>query len=60
MKGGRVSGTWSGLDRLDQGDVPMQTDYRSVVWEIMKNRFPEIRRGRVFPGFRPHAVGLMR
>ncbi|MGL5826163.1 MAG: DUF1501 domain-containing protein [Nocardioides sp.] len=60
VRGGQVTGPWAGLDRLEQGDVPLQTDYRSVAWEVMKNRFPEIRRRKVFPNFNPEFVGCMR
>ena len=61
VNGGKVNGKWAhGLDDLNDGDVSLEQDYRSVVWEVMKNRFPEIKRTKVFPGFNPAAVGSMK
>lgn len=60
VNGGQVNGQWRGLDALNDGDVSLSQDYRSVVWNVMKNRFPEIRQSTVFPGFRPTTVNAMR
>ena len=59
VNGGKVSGKWNGLDSLNDGDVALMQDYRSVVWEVMKNRFPEIKRTKVFPSFNPESIGAM-
>ncbi len=60
VNGGQVNGKWRGLDALNDGDVSLSQDYRSVVWNVMKNRFPEIRQSAVFPGFKPESVGAMK
>jgi uncharacterized protein (DUF1501 family) len=59
--GGTVHGRWPGLGRLEQGDLPTTTDYRSVLWEVLVSRFPEVSGGRagIFPGFVPETVGAM-
>jgi uncharacterized protein (DUF1501 family) len=61
VNGGQVNGSWRGLSSLNQGDVSLAQDYRSVVWEVLKHRFPEIsgRRATIFPGFVPETVGSM-
>jgi uncharacterized protein (DUF1501 family) len=61
VNGGQVNGAWRGLDSLNSGDVSLAQDYRSVVWEVMKHRFPEIssKRSTIFPGFSPETVGSM-
>lgn len=61
VNGGQVNGGWRGLNSLNQGDVSLAQDYRSVVWEVLKHRFPEIssRRSTIFPGFLPETVGSM-
>ncbi len=60
VNGGKVNGKWTHLDKLNDGDVSLATDYRSVVWNVMKKRFPEIKQSTVFPGFKPEAVGAMK
>lgn len=61
VNGGQVNGSWQGLSALNQGDVSLGQDYRSVVWEVLKHRFPEIsgKRSTIFPGFTPETVGSM-
>jgi uncharacterized protein (DUF1501 family) len=60
--GGRVHGTWPGLAPagLDAGDLPVTTDYRSVLSEILRSRCGVARTGSVFPGFRGTALGVVR
>lgn len=62
VSGGTVHGSWPGLGALDEGDLRTTLDYRSVLWEVLASRFPEVTgsRARVFPGFVPEAVGAMR
>lgn len=61
VSGGRVHGRWPGLADLEDGDLRVTTDYRSVLWEVLTHRFPEVSgdRSTVFPGFAPEAVGAM-
>lgn len=61
VRGGTVHGRWPGLDRLDAGNLAVRQDYRSVLWEVIKARFPEVsgQLGAVFPGFTPDALGTM-
>ncbi len=60
--GGRVHGRWPGLTDLDDGDLRTTRDYRSVLWEVLTSRFPEVSgsRATVFPGFVPETLGSMR
>ncbi len=61
VRGGAVHGRWPGLRVLEQGDLPTTTDYRSVLWEVLAHRFPEVSGARagIFPGFLPETVGSM-
>src|SRR3954454_13955068 len=61
VNGGQVHGPWPGLANLADGDLATRTDYRSVLWEVLVSRFPEVSGGRaqVFPGFVPETVGAM-
>jgi uncharacterized protein (DUF1501 family) len=60
VRGGRVYGTWPGLDaaHLNEGDLAVTTDYRSVLTEVLTRRFG-VSVAKVFPGFTPEAVGVM-
>jgi len=62
VHGGRYYGTWPGLgtDKLVSGDLAVTTDYRSVIWEIVRARFPEASLSALFPSFVPEAIGFMR
>lgn len=62
VKGGQYHGTWPGLASADlqEGDLKVTTDYRSVLTEILKTRFPTVSIPEVFPGFKPENLGLMR
>jgi uncharacterized protein (DUF1501 family) len=61
VRGGRYHGTWPGLGdaALNDGDLAVTTDYRSILTEIMLKRF-NVTSGRVFPDFKPRRVGVMR
>ncbi len=60
LKGGRIYGQWKGLNPsvLDLGDVPVTTDYRAVLSEVIaktRNDLP----ASLFPGLAPTAsLGL--
>lgn len=57
---GGVHGTWPSLagDALDQGDVAVATDIRSVLAEVVQRRLGNDALDVVFPGFTPAPVGL--
>lgn len=61
VKGGAYYGRWPGLGASQQidGNLQVTTDYRSVLWEIVKTRFPTASLSTVFPNFRPESVGVM-
>jgi uncharacterized protein (DUF1501 family) len=63
VAGGEVHGGWPGLaaSDLEDGDLAMRQDFRSVLWEVMSHRFPAIsgNRAQLFPGFIPDTVGVM-
>jgi uncharacterized protein (DUF1501 family) len=63
VAGGEVHGRWPGLAEadLEDGDLAMRQDFRSVLWEVMSHRFPDISddRAQLFPGFTPETVGVM-
>jgi len=52
VKGGRIYGQWQGLNSsvLDLGDVPVTTDYRSVLSEVIGKTRSDLPSG-LFPGF---------
>ncbi len=54
VRGGRIYGQWSGLKPavLDLGDVPVTTDYRSVLSEVVSATRGDLA-STVFPGFTP-------
>ena len=58
VKGGRYYGTMPPLAADDDADVPVTTDYRSVLSEIVSTRFGAST-AAVFPGFQPEDVGVM-
>jgi uncharacterized protein (DUF1501 family) len=61
VNGGTVHGSWPGLTDLDEGDLRATRDYRSVLWEVLVSRFPEVSgsRASIFPGFVPQTIGAM-
>lgn len=61
VRGGRyVTRGWPGLSsaKLVEGDLAVTCDYRSVLTEVLRNRF-NADTSKVFPGFQPEQVGLM-
>jgi uncharacterized protein (DUF1501 family) len=56
VNGGKVYGTWPGLDdpHLDQGDLAVTTDYRLVLADVLANRCNASTAGvkAVFPGYK--------
>ncbi|CAN5535765.1 DUF1501 domain-containing protein [soil metagenome] len=59
VKGGRYYGTMPPLSADVDADVPVTTDYRSVLAEIVTTRFAGASSATVFPGFSPQDVGMM-
>ncbi len=61
VNGGTVHGQWPGLANLTDGDVSLGQDYRSVLWEVLSSRFPEVSgdRAQIFPNFVPETIGSM-
>jgi uncharacterized protein (DUF1501 family) len=49
---------WAGLQTGLDADVPVTTDYRSVLAEVVSSRFGSSP-AAVFPGFTPESVGVM-
>lgn len=60
VKGG-YHARWPGLSAADQvdGDLAVTTDYRDVVAEILRSRFPDVSIGSVFPGLVQKPIGMM-
>ena len=61
VRGGSVHGAWPHLTTLEDGDLAIRQDFRSVLWEVLASRFPEMsgQRSAVFPGFVPETIGAM-
>jgi uncharacterized protein (DUF1501 family) len=61
VNGGSVITKWPGLDPvdLDEGDLKVTMDYRSVLYEVVKTQFPAVSLPTLFPGFTPERVGVM-
>jgi uncharacterized protein (DUF1501 family) len=60
VKGGDVyAKDWPGLSDTDEGDLKVTTDYRSVLYEVVKTQFPDVSLAKMFPGFAPERVGVM-
>jgi uncharacterized protein (DUF1501 family) len=62
VKGGQFYSRWPGLGLGKQvdGDLAVTTDYRSVLMEILRARFPEVNTSTVFPGVGLVPLGFMR
>ncbi|HEX2175495.1 MAG TPA: DUF1501 domain-containing protein [Nocardioidaceae bacterium] len=60
IAGGKVHAQWPGLGRsnLVSGDLAVTRDYRSVLSEVLRHRFPTRDLSKVFPNFRPEPVGV--
>lgn len=57
INGGRRYGSMPTLTagNLDEGDVPIVTDYRQALSEVVRKRLNNDKLGEVFPGFTPGA-----
>lgn len=55
IKGGHLYGTMPTLSKgnLDSGDVPITTDYRQALSEVVSKRLKNDKLAEVFPGFTP-------
>lgn len=63
VEGGRVHGTWPGLERehlVGPGDLAVTTDYRDVLGELVRRRLGNPHVGDVFPGYAPTFRGIAR
>lgn len=60
VRGGRVIADWPGLaaDQLDRGDLRVTTDYRDVLWELLRDVVGNPNPGAVFDGHTHTPVGL--
>lgn len=61
VRGGKVYTDWPGLTReiLDgPGDLPVTTDYRAVLAEILATRLGAKDMTAVFPGFNGKPLGI--
>jgi uncharacterized protein (DUF1501 family) len=58
---GQVYARWNGLrdDALDEGDLPVTTDYRDVLAEIVAGRILNPALDSIFPGYTPNQPGLI-
>jgi uncharacterized protein (DUF1501 family) len=62
VKGGKVYGDWPTLAQDDtewQGDLPVTTDYRDVLAEVLSTRLRTADPAKVFPSRRLKPVGIM-
>ncbi len=62
VAGGKIYGNWLGLaaDVLDAGDVPITTDIRSVMWEVVAPTLPGKTIGNLFPGVTSTPTGIIK
>jgi uncharacterized protein (DUF1501 family) len=59
--GGRVVADWPGLSNEileGPGDLPVTTDYRNVLSELLERRLGSVSTSQVFPGLERKGVGL--
>lgn len=57
----RVHAQWNGLDdaALDDGDLPVTTDYRDILAEILTRRIGNSALDQIFPGYTPALPGII-
>ena len=62
VAGGRIYGNWLGLSAgvLNAGDVPITTDIRSVMWEVLAPTLPGHKIGDLFPGVASTPTGIIK
>ena len=58
VKGGYY-GTWPGLTNSVEADLPVTTDYRTVLAEIVQTLYPERSLATIFPNFTYKKLGFM-
>lgn len=60
--GGKYYARWPGLGSGAQvdGDLAVTTDYRSVLGEILRSRFPQVNLSKVFPSVTMKPLGFMK
>jgi len=58
VKGGKYYAKWPGLGSGADDDLAVTTDYRQVLGEVIRSRFPERSLPKVFPGFVVDSTGL--
>jgi hypothetical protein len=59
VSGGYHCREWKALETGLDADVPVTTDYRSVLAEVVSTVFGSSP-AAVFPGFQPETVGVMK
>ena len=59
---GGVYAKWPGLtpDKLDDGDLAITIDYRDTLAEIVRGRLQNPATDKIFPGYAPRPVGIVR
>jgi uncharacterized protein (DUF1501 family) len=65
LNGGKVHGPWPGLDEAEKdllgpGGLQINYDYRAVLAEVLTGILGSREINRIFPGYRPQPVGLVR
>ena len=58
VKGGKYYAGWPGLGTGTDDDLAVTTDYRQVLGEVIRSRFPARSLPGVFPGFTVDSAGL--
>lgn len=60
IKGGKVYGEWPGLEehQLEDGDLRVTTDYRTVLSEVLERRMHFASTDRIFEGLRASSIGV--
>jgi uncharacterized protein (DUF1501 family) len=59
VKGGKVYGKWSGLEKenlYDSRDLPVTTDFRQVLGEALGKHLGVKDQKAIFPGYHPGPV----
>jgi uncharacterized protein (DUF1501 family) len=62
INGGRIYGNWPGIapKDLDQGDLRVTTDYRTVLSEILSKRHSQANTATVFPSLKYKPLGIVK
>lgn len=63
IDGGKVHGRWPGLKTehlYERADLAVTTDYRDVLWEVLRGGFGQSSPANIFPNFSPKPLGLVR